>query len=389
MEKFNVGIIGLGCRGSWAVNDILTEREDVNVTFVCDEYEDRTEESKAVVEKKQGHTPHTSLDWHDVVNSPDVDVVVNCTAWEGHVPISTAAMEAGKPVAMEVGGAYQLDECYRLVDTYKKTGIHCMMLENCCFNREELMVLNMVQQGLFGKIVACSGGYQHDLREEITFGRENRHYRLRNYKARNTDNYPTHELGPIAKVLDLGHGNRMKYLVSMATGSWGLNDYARRNEKADPELRDYKFHQGDIVKTLIMCEGGETVTLTLDTTLPRSYSRGFTVRGTRGAYFEDGDGVFLDGVNNEWDKSFYNNKQQFFEKYDHPLWRKGGALDFHGGHGGMDWLVYDEFFRYVRTGNAPWIDTYDTASWMSITPLAAKSIENGSAPVEIPDMKER
>ena len=91
----------------------------------------------------------------------------------------------------------------------------------------------------------------------------------------------------------------------------------------------------------------------------------------------------------EWDKSFYNNKQQFFEKYDHPLWQKGGALDFHGGHGGMDWLVYDEFFRYVRTGNTPWIDTYDTASWMSITPLAAKSIENGSAPVEIPDMKER
>ena len=41
-----------------------------------------------------------------------------------------------------------------------------MMLENCCFGRDELMVLNMVRRGLFGEVVHCQGGYRHDLREE-------------------------------------------------------------------------------------------------------------------------------------------------------------------------------------------------------------------------------
>ncbi|MDD4125548.1 MAG: gfo/Idh/MocA family oxidoreductase, partial [Eubacteriales bacterium] len=236
-----------------------------------------------------------------------------------------------------------------------------------------------------GKIVHCEGGYQHDLREEISLGDEKRHYRLRNYQSRNTDNYPTHELGPIAKALDINRGNRLEYLVSMASGSWGLNDYAVKNDKVNPALRTFPYRQGDIVKTLIKCAGGETIALTLDTTLPRCYSRGFTVRGTKGLFFEDGNGIYLDGACGEWSKDFYNNKNEFFEKYEHPLWKSETTQHITVGHGGMDWLVYEGFFEYVRNGGTPPIDTYDTATWMAITPLAAKSIENGSIPVEIPD----
>ena len=47
-----------------------------------------------------------------------------------------------------------------------------MFLENCCFGRRELMVLNMVDQGVLGEVVHCAGGYQHDLRDEIAFGKE-------------------------------------------------------------------------------------------------------------------------------------------------------------------------------------------------------------------------
>ncbi len=385
MEKHNIGIIGLGKRGFWTLKDILCERGDVRVTYVCDEYPDRAEKARDTVIKKQGHTPVAAADWREVVASRDVDVIINCTAWESHIPVSVAAMEAGKPVCMEVGGAYDIADCFKLAETYKKTGIHCMMAENCCFNREELMVLNMVRQGVLGKVVHCEGGYHHDLREEISFGEENRHYRLRNYKSRNTDNYPTHALGPIAKILNINRGNRFEYLVSMASGSWGLNDYAKKHENVNPELQNYPYKQGDIVKTLIKCAGGETIALTLDTTLPRCYSRGFTVRGTDGMYFEDGDGVYLEGICGEWGKGYYNNKNEFFGKYDHPLWKDDSIKKYTGGHGGMDWLVYEGFFEYVKTGNPPPIDTYDTAAWMAITPLSAESVSHGSTPVAIPD----
>ena len=385
MEKINVGVIGLGHRGMGTLQNILCERQDINITYVCDEYPDRTEQGRATVEKKMGKSPAATTVWQEVVSSKDVDVIINTTAWEGHIPISVAAMELGKPVCMEVGGAYSLEDCFLLVDAYEKTGAHCMMAENCCYNRDELMVLNLVREGLLGKVVHCEGGYLHDLREEICFGEENRHYRLRNYRHRNTENYPTHELGPIAKIMNINRGNRLTYLVSMASGSWGLNEYAKQNDKVNPELKTFPFKQGDIVKTLIKCRGGETIAITLDTTLPRCYSRGLTVRGTKGLYFEDGNGVYLDGMCSEWGKDYYHNKNEFFEKYEHRLWKSDTTKKITFGHGGMDWLVYEAFFEYVKKGGNPPIDTYDTATWMAITPLAATSIEKGSIPVEIPD----
>ena len=96
-----------------------------------------------------------------------------------------------------------------LVRTSERTGKPCMLLENCCYGQEEMTVLNMVKKGLFGELIHAEGGYRHDLRDEVCQGRENRHYRLENYMHRNGDVYPTHDLGPIAKYLDINRGNRM------------------------------------------------------------------------------------------------------------------------------------------------------------------------------------
>jgi len=297
-------------------------------------------------------------------------------------------MRAGKKVATEVGGAYTLEDCYELVRAYKETGIHCMMLENCCYGREELMVLNMVRNGLFGQIVHADGGYMHDLREEISFGEKNRHYRLRNYKSRNCENYPTHELGPIAKVLGINRGNRMVSLTSVASCSKGLNEYAKKNPEAPEELKDFPFSQGDVVTTTIKCENGQTVVLTLDTTLPRFYNRNFTIRGTKGMFHEMTRSVFIDGVHNscefDW-KPQWNNIEEYREEWDHKIWKDFLNDGVRGGHGGMDWLVTSAFFESVEKDSLPPIDTYDTAAWMCITPLSEISVANGGKPVEIPD----
>ncbi len=387
MEKYRVGLIGLGSRGMEHLRGILTERDDVYVSYVCDVYEDRCAAGVALVEKKNGHRPHSTLNYSEVCESPEVDVVIISSAWENHIPAACYAMECGKQVATEVGGAYNIDDCWRLVNTYEKTGIHCMMLENCCYDRDELMVMKMVREGLFGKIVHCEGGYQHDLRDEVSRGDYYRHYRLRNYKNRNCENYPTHELGPIAKILDINRGNRMVKLTSMASDSWGLNEYAKKHPDSVPtELQDYKFRQGDVVKTLIKCAHGETICLTLDTTLPRYYSRNFTIRGTKGFYSENERLVWLDdGSCSEWDHSSFNNVDKFRKEYEHPIWRRFFEEGLKGGHGGMDWLVFDAYFTSLTEGKTPPIDTFDTAAWMSITPLSEISIANGSMPVDIPD----
>lgn len=384
-EIYKVGVIGLGGRGYGHIQGILTERDDTVVTAVCDVYEDRIENAVKYCKEKKNWDVYGTKDYRELIERDDVEVVFVFSAWENHIPAAVYAMEHGKQVAIEVGGAYSLDDCWKLVDTYEKTGIHCMMLENCCYDRNEMMVMKMVREGLFGKIVHCEGGYRHDLRSEVAFGEEIRHYRLRNYKNRNCENYPTHELGPIAKILDINRGNRMLSLTSISSGAFGLNAYAEQNEKVNPELKTFRFAQGDVVKTNIRCAGGELISLTLDTTLPRNYSRNFIVRGTKGFFSEDCDGVFLDGKSSEWDHSFYGNVVEYRKDWEHPVWRKFEEEGVKGGHGGMDWLVFDAYFEALHTGDVPPIDTYDTAAWMAITPLSEISIMHGGAPVDIPD----
>ncbi len=383
-----LGVIGLGCRGMGILNHILLKMVDlgeVEIIGVCDLYEDRVKSAVDKVREKTGKEPVKSTDYNDILNIKGIDAVLVMTAWESHIDIATAAMKKGIKVGMEVGGAYSIDDCFKLVKTYEETGIHCMMLENCCYGRKELMVLNMVKQGVLGDIVHCSGGYMHDLREEISDGDINRHYRQRNYLTRNCENYPTHELGPIAQVLNINRGNRMLYLTSVASCSKGLHQYISEHRGAEHPLCNAYFNQGDIVTTVIKCANGETIVLTLDTTLPRIYSRGFTVRGTKGMYCEDGNYIHMDGEN-EFDTltNKLNNADNYYEKYEHPLWEEYKKNPI-GGHDGIDWLVYSAFVESFAKDITPPIDTYDTATWMSISCLSEESVACGGKPVNIPD----
>jgi hypothetical protein len=143
-----------------------------------------------------------------------------------------------------------------------------------------------------------------------------------------------------------------------------------------------EYKQGDIVTTVITCAGGETVVLTLDTTLPRAYySRNIGVRGTKGMSYEDTRVVFLEGM----EEKVRDNEAEFYEKYDHPLHREYEAMGTRGGHGGMDWLVSRAFVESVKNGTDTPIDAYDTAAWLAIGVLSEQSIAQGGAPVAIPD----
>ncbi len=387
MKNLKIGHIGLGSRGSGLLKTMLLV-PDIEITAVCDVYQDRAEQGAAKILELTGKKPKICLDYHEILQDPEIEAVVIASAWESHVEIAVTALEAHKYVGMEVGGAYSVEDCWKLVRASERTGTPCMLLENCCYGKYELMVLNMVKSGVLGEIVHCAGGYHHDLRDEITFGRENRHYRLRNYLNRNCENYPTHELGPIAKVLDINRGNRMVSLVSMSSKAAGLHDYIKQNDKADKALLKQEFMQGDIVTTVIRCAHGQTITLTLDTTLPRPYSRGFTVRGTKGMYQEDNQSVFLDEMGSElhfkWQEQ-WGNADQYLKKYQHPIWTQYLEEGVKEGHDGMDYLVLSAFFESVRNRTQTPIDVYDAASWMCISALSEDSIACGGAPVSIPD----
>lgn len=182
-------------------------------------------------------------------------------------------------------------------------------------------------------------------------------------------------------------------LTSTASKATGLHEYILNNKADDVELVNATFAQGDIITTVIKCEHGETVTIILDTTLPTYYSRGFTVRGTKGMYEEVTDSVFIDGEVSEdehgkW-KGQCGNAYKYSEKYEHEIRKKYIADGVKDGHDGIGYLVYSDFFDCVKNNKPMPIDAYDAAVWMCITPLSEKSIALGGAPVEIPDFKNR
>ncbi len=396
MEKkiIKLRIIGLGARGIGLLKLAIFRMKDVEVVAVCDVYADRVDSVKKLAKKFRRAEPKGYTDYKELLADDEIQTVIVSCSWKMHTEIVVAAMRAGKTVASEVGGAYDVDECWRLVNAYEETKTPFMVLENCCYGEYELAVLNMVRKGLFGTVVGCEGGYRHDLRDEICYGNKNRHYRLNEYINRNCENYPTHEIGPISKLLDINYGNRFVWLMSVSSKACGLSEYVKDNEEKHSELRELdgvEFKQGDIVHTTIKCAGGELIHITLDTTLPRAYSRQFTVHGTKASYQEDGNVFFIDDVKYHHAVHFkqsmlYNNGRYYARKYRHPIWKWFRSRGVKGGHGGMDWLVLRAFFDAVKKGDGKMpLDVYDAASWMVITALSDISIKNDSQPVEFPD----
>ena len=386
-----LAIIGLGGRGRGQMMTLL-DMPDVKVRVVCDVYADRVEMAQNAAEEKQGFRPFGVTDYREAIKRDDVDACVVMTSWTTHIAICIAAMKAGKPVAMEVGGAASIDECWEMVKTSENTGKSCMLLENCCYGNREMAVMNMIRQGVFGEVTHCEGGYEHDLRDEIGWGDVNRHYRQDNFLNRNGELYPTHELGPIAKYLNINRGNRMLTLVSMASKSAGLKAWLQANRPED-EVTKKPVNEGDVVTTLIKCAGGETIVLTHDCTTPRPYSRGGRVQGTKGIWMEDKASIYIEGgLSDATDENSepipahtWVSEESYLKKYQHPLWAAYEEFGERGGHGGMDYLALRGFVESVQNGTKPPIDVYDAAAWLCVTALSEQSIAMGSMPVPVPD----
>ena len=382
-DKVRIGYVGLGRRGMGMLETIFSQMKDVEITAICDLSTNRLEKAKQFVIENNHHEPILTTQYSDLVNNPDIDAIILMTGWSGRPAMAIESMRAGKYTAVEVGCADTLDECWDLIRTYEETGVPLMMLENCCYGRREMMVLNMVKQGLFGEIVHCSGGYHHYLTATSFFRDEEiPHYRLGHYREKNRENYPTHELGPISKVLNINRGNRMVRLSSFASKAVGIKSYALDHLGPDSKYAQDDYRQGDIMNTIVTCENGETILMTLDTTIPRAYySRAFTVRGTKAMSSEERKVVFTEGMEEE----IANNEAEMFAKYDHPLHTEYIAQGVKEGHDGMDWLVCRAFIESVKAGiNTP-IDAYDTVSWMAVGPLSEMSVNQGGIPVEFPD----
>jgi hypothetical protein len=402
-NKVKLAIIGVGARGLNHL-DLVLRRPDVDLVAICDVEPRTLALAKDMITKSGKKMPqvYTGDDyaWKKMLEvKGGLDGVIIATPWEWHKPMIMGALDAGlKYVATEVILGITLQDHWDVVKAAEKNNAHVMMLENVCYRRDVMAVLNMVRQGLFGELIHLQGGYQHDLREVkfndgvqyygngVEFGEKGyseAHWRTEHSVHRNGDLYPTHGIGPIANYIDINRGNRFLSLNSFSTKTRGLHDYIVKKGGENHPNTKVKFKLGDIITTQINCANGETVLLQHDTNLPRPYSLGFRVQGTEGLWMDVNKGIYIQDKSakpHQWDDA-----KTWLDKYDHPLWQKWSKETEGAGHGGMDFFVIHSFVESIKRKIPTPMDVYDAATWSAITPLSEQSIELGNETVEFPD----
>jgi len=400
-KRLRLGIIGTGLRGQW-ITHLSLLRNDVDIKAICDIDSEMINKTLNIIKKGQAPPPDVykngEHDFLNLVKRDDLDAVYIATPWEWHHPMAIAAMKEGKHVGTECPAALTVSDLWDLVNTSERVNRHCMIMENVCYRRDVMAVLNMVRKGVFGELLHCQGGYQHDLRDvKFNDGKQpyggGLEYNERGYSEskwrtqhsvdRNGDLYPTHGIGPLNTMLDINRGNRFVHLTSTATQPRGLNKHIiDQGGKSHPNAK-IKFKLGDIVTTVIKCENGQTVVLSHDTSSPRPYSLNFRVQGTEGIWMVDNNSIYIQGISK--DEHRWDSDEEYLRKYDHPLWRKFEKQAAGSGHGGMDFFILNAFVEPLKKGLNPPIDVYDAVCMSVISPLSEKSIRLGSAPVKFPD----
>jgi len=385
-----LGFIGVGGRGTSLLRNTLGLKP-ARVTAVCDVNPASAARAQKLVVAAGQPEPaaytKSETDFERMLQRDDVDAVVISTPWEWHAPMAVAAMKQGKYVGVEVPCAITLEECWQLIRTNETTGVPCMMLENWSFRRDNLAVLNMIRQGLFGQIVHCHSAHSHNCIYWYMDARGYPRWSGKHLLARCADQYPTHTLGPVLSWMDINCGDRFETIVSMATGQFGITDQLTRRYGADHEPASYDWRQGDVVTSLIRTAKGKTIVVNMDMQLPRPYDNRWMIQGTRGLYSEERDSVYLAGLEGpahrkeEWELF-----KPFQEKYDHRWWTEAiSSIPHAQDHGGTDSLQMHLFVEAVRTGTPLPLDVYDSVVMSCLFPLSEQSIAAGSQPIACPD----
>lgn len=398
MPVVRVAFVGLGSRGSGAV-ERWTHINGVRIVALCDYEKDRAEAQQKTLTK--AGLPEAAIyygedGYKDLCKRTDINLVYVATDWLHHVPVGKCALENGKNVVIEVPSAMNLQDCWDLINLSEQKQLHCMLLENCCYDDFELNTLSMAQHNVFGEILHVEGAYIHNLSDY--WGGYWHKWRLDYNQKHRGDVYPTHGLGPVTQLLNIHRGDRMKTLIAMDTKA--VTGPEKYKDIYGKEISPNDFRNGEHTTTLIRTENGKVIEIQHDVMNPQPYNRLYQLTGTKGfankypieGYAMNASQMKASGVTpkdaNMNSENFMSDadRQALVEKYKSPILAKYGAeAKIVGGHGGMDFVMDSRLVYCLQNGLPLDIDVYDLAEWCCLAELGELSMDNGNASVEVPD----
>ncbi|WP_162340817.1 Gfo/Idh/MocA family protein [Cyclobacterium salsum] len=390
-RNLRLGFVGIGGRGSYHLDTALGIT-GVEVPAICDIDPKNLYQAKRWIEESGQPSPRLydkgPTDFIRLCEEEELDAVICATPWDTHAPVCLAAMRNGKHAACEVPIAQTLEEAWELVETFESTGKWASIVLG---GFGDLTMLNMVRKGLLGDILHVESGYIHDLRM-VKFNPEEEPWRLQPAIDKNGNLYPDHPMRNMMPVLDINHGDRFDYLVSMSTKSGMLNEYAKAQYGEKHPYATKEMALGDYNASLIRTVKGKMVTLNHDTHTPHP-RESFRLQGTKGIYLKERDAqrIYIEGRSpkeHQWEPAAH-----YLAEYAHeimknyaPPERKGGAIRGHGS-GGMTQtpINWHRLVLALQENKQPDWDVYDSVTSAAIIPLTGTSVADKSRPVDFPD----
>ncbi|HWY46049.1 MAG TPA: Gfo/Idh/MocA family oxidoreductase [Bryobacteraceae bacterium] len=150
-DKVNVGIVGLGGRGSSHLNTYTTLNE-AHVVALCDVNQAARERAQATLTKKNLEKAREFEDMRQMFADPNVEAVSIATPNHWHALSAIWAMKAGKDVYGEKPACYNIYEGMRMIQTQRETKRIMQVGSQHRSWPFKIKAITAMQQGLIGKL---------------------------------------------------------------------------------------------------------------------------------------------------------------------------------------------------------------------------------------------
>lgn len=362
-----LGIVGACGRGS-SFKAVLDALPVFHVRAVCDTNAEGLSAAAARLGAEQQYT-----DYEEMLDKAGIDAVLIGTPMPLHVPQSIAALRHDIHVLCEVPAGVNIEECRELVRATTQSKAQYMMAENYIYSRPNILVRELVRQGLFGTPYYAEGEYIHELKElnEIT------KWRRKWQTGINGNTYPTHSLGPILQWMP---GDRVTSVACVGSG----------HHYKDPRGDFYENEETTI--TLCKMQSGGLAKLRLDMLSDRPHAMtNYQLQGTDGAYESarahgEKDRIWLRALGH--DRNAWTDLATLEADYLPADYRQKLEDARRAGHGGGDYFELVDFADALL-GNRPLsLDIHASMDMTLPGLLSQQSILQGGIWLDVPDSRD-
>ena len=367
LQKINVGIVGAAGRGASFSTSL--EANGARLHAVCDLDREKLDENPtfAAAEKY--------ADYEEMLQRTELDAVIIGTPQHLHAAQAGQALERGLHVLSEVPAAVSIEEARRLVQVASTSSSIYMLAENYNYFKGNILVRELVRQGLFGEVYYAEGQYLHNVRSYIPRTPWRRKWQM----GIDGNTYPTHELGPILSWMP---GDRVARLTCEGSG--------RHYTDGDGQA----LHQDT---SLMVCKTarGALIKIRLDLVSDRPESVRYQLQGTDGAYESEPwgggfDRIWLRALSQKvkWlDATALVQIDSLAEQYLPEWWRHPPEGALRSGHDGGDFFVLMDFLAAARGDRPSSLDIHAAMDMTLPGLVSQRSILRDGAWLDVPDSR--